>query len=98
MKSIVEKERILLFCEDGTRAGFVTLPSVNSKVYNIDHIFVEPAHRGKGVASQLMELALAQLESQGRQVILTCPYAQKGLPQHPEWSHMPARDIRFSHH
>ena len=80
MKSIVEKERILLFCEDGTRAGFVTFPSVNSKVSNIDHIFVEPAHRGKGVASQLMELALAQLESQGRQVILTCPYAQKWLP------------------
>lgn len=98
MKTIVEKERILLVEEDGSQLGFITFPSVNSRVSNIDHVYVHPEHRGEGLASQLMELALSHLEQQGRQVILTCPYAQKWFPQHPQWAHMAARDIKFSHH
>lgn len=98
MEPIVEKERLRLVGEDGSQIGFVTFPAVNSQISNIDRVYVEPSFRGKGVASQLMELALAHLDAQGRRVILTCPYAQKWLSQHPQWAHMPARDIRFSHH
>lgn len=98
MKTVLEKNRVLLLEEDGKQVGYVTFPSVSSQVVNIDHVFVHPDYRGQQIASQLMELALSQIEQQGKQVILTCPYAQGWLPKHPQWSHLLARDIKFSHH
>ena len=50
----------------------------------IDHTFVSDVLRGQGVAGQLMEAAVQEIEAQGLQATPICSYAVKWFASHPE--------------
>ena len=52
------------------------------------HTEVPEALQGKGLASQLMEKALTDIEQDGLKVIPTCAFAADYFKKHPGWKHL----------
>ena len=82
------KEERAEYWQEGTLLAEVTFPPLRPGVVNIDHVFVDPALRGKGVAGQLLEQVCAALRTTGRRAVVTCSYARRWFGQHAE-----ARDV-----
>ncbi len=49
---------------------------VSDSVLRIDYVYVPAAYRGRGIAGQLMEAALAHARSEGLRVDPVCSYAR----------------------
>ncbi len=49
---------------------------VSEGVFQIDYVYVPAAYRGRGIAEQLMEAALAYAQSEGLRVNPICSYAR----------------------
>ena len=79
-----EDERVYAENENGELVAEITFPETVYGVANIDHTFVAPSLRGKGVADKLVRAALQQIEETGRQPVATCPYAEHWFSKHPE--------------
>jgi len=90
-----EKEQMTLLNEDGAKMGHIHFAPVNCQLVNIDHVFTEPAFRGQGIAAKMMEALLEYLSKQEKKAILTCPFAQRYVAEHPEWSHILPTKIHF---
>jgi predicted GNAT family acetyltransferase len=54
----------------------------------ITHTETPPALRGHGIASQLIEGALALIRADGRKVIAGCGFVVDYLRKHPEYADM----------
>lgn len=78
------KENRAEYWQEGRLLGQVSFPALRPGVVNIDHTFVDPVLRGKGVAAELLEQACAELRRTGRTAVLTCSYARRWFAQHPE--------------
>ncbi|HEY8878807.1 MAG TPA: GNAT family N-acetyltransferase [Roseateles sp.] len=52
------------------------------------HTGVPEAHRGQGLAAQLVEAGLQWAREQGLKVVPACSYVQLYLQRHPEWQHL----------
>lgn len=48
----------------------------------IDHVEVQPAARGLGIAGRLTELAIADFKTAGLEIIPVCPYVQSWIAKH----------------
>ncbi len=75
MKFIHEKNQIFVEDEDGEVIVLATFPFIEENVINVDHTFVNPAFRGKGVASQLMHEVYNHAKEHNYTIVNTCPYA-----------------------
>lgn len=73
-----EDTRIFATNAQGQVIAEVTFPQIDD-AYCINHTFVDESLRGQGIASQLVEMAVTQIEQQGGRVMATCPYAMKWL-------------------
>lgn len=82
-----EPGRIYLLHENGALAAEVTFPCRNG-VAIINHTFVDPALRGQGIASQLLEEVTRTLVREGWKARPTCSYARRWFDTHPQWSHL----------
>ncbi len=49
---------------------------VSDGVFQIDYVYVPAAYRGRGIAGQLMDAALAYAQSEGLRVHPICSYAR----------------------
>ena len=49
------------------------------------HIELDPKIRGKGIAAQLIEAVLTELQSKGLKVKPYCFYIKTYIARHPEW-------------
>lgn len=78
-----ESERIFCADETGKLLAEITFP-IRDGVADIDHTFVDPCLRGQGVAGQLMEAAVAELQTRNIKITATCPYSVKWLAERPE--------------
>ena len=79
MNFIKEENRIYCVDTKGNLVAEITFQKLKNDVYNIDHTFVDESLRGKGVAKQLVELAIDEIKSKGGQVQATCSYAKHYL-------------------
>jgi uncharacterized protein len=52
----------------------------------LTHTAVDPAHRGHGVASQLIEKALDDVRVRGKTVTVYCPTVDEFIGRHPEYA------------
>ena len=59
--------------------------SVKPGVLSLTHTEVPKDLGGKGVASELTENVLLQIEQRGLKVIPVCPFIEKYIDKHPEW-------------
>ncbi|MDF2906529.1 MAG: N-acetyltransferase [Herbinix sp.] len=85
MDFIQEANKIYLNDDNNHMIAVVTFPKVSEGVVNIDHTFVDPSLRGQGVASKLMEAAVAYFRSNNLKVKPTCSYAVKWFSENPEY-------------
>lgn len=83
MEFIHEKDRIYAEDGNGKVIAEITFPSKNG-ISIIDHTFVGSSLRGQGIASQLVQLAVDQIQASGNKVAATCSYADSWLKKHPE--------------
>ena len=60
--------------------------SVMPNILSLNHIEVDKELAGKGVASEMTETVLLQIEQRGLKVIPICPFIKKYIQKHPEWN------------
>ena len=73
MEYITYKNRIAAV-EDDEEVGEVTFPERDG-VYVINHTNVDDRLRGQGIASELVQRAVEEIERRGGRVEATCSYA-----------------------
>lgn len=59
--------------EDGKLLAEITFIP-NDNVVAIDHTFVDPSLRGQGIAEQLVDTVVEDMEKQGKKIKAVCPY------------------------
>lgn len=76
-----------------------TLPTTPVSVldYQLDagrvvftHTGVPSAHRGQGLAAQLVEAGLRWAKAEGLKVVPACSYVHVYIQRHPEWRNLVA--------
>ena len=73
------KDRIFYIGKDQMSAEAEMTYRLRNTSLIIDHTFVDPAQRGKGIAQKLFNEAEAFAESQGFQLEATCSFAVRML-------------------
>ena len=64
---------------------------VDGRVMTMHHTYVPPALAGRGIAANLVGVALAHARDQGLQVRPTCSYVARYMQRHPETLDLLAR-------
>lgn len=75
---IVDPDRIYLVCEaDSSVVGYVALARIDGSTWEVDALFVEPAHIGQGHGRRLMDQAMAAAKTRDASKVLiqSDPYA-----------------------
>ncbi len=91
MEFITLSNRIYAENQEGNIIAEVTFPNVSSDTVNINHTFVDPSLRGKGVADQLLNRVANNLRSDNKRAQLTCSYAIRWFHEHPEHADLVAK-------
>lgn len=68
---------------DGELRGFADF-EVRGDVVVLPRTVIDPAHRGSGLASELVRGALADVRRQGRTVVPACWYVAQYIERHPD--------------
>lgn len=84
MEFIHEPNRIYVKDEHGGTIVEATFPDLPDGTVVIDHTYVDPILRGKGVASELMEHVCDEIGRQGKKTYASCPYAVAWFRKHPD--------------
>ncbi len=79
-----EDGRIFAQDETGKLLAEVTFPVGEDGIADLNHTFVDPSLRGRGVADQLLAEAVKTLRQEGKKTRLTCSYAVAWFEKHPE--------------
>ena len=72
--------------QQGRRIAELTYGRANDSVIIIDHTEVEPSLRGKGVARNLLDAAVAWARENHLKVDVICPSVLDYIAKHPEYS------------
>jgi len=81
--------RYVIRLEDGLEAE-MTYGRRENGIIVVDHTFVPPSHRGRGIAEQLMTAAIADAREQGFRIVPICSYVAAQFRRHPEWADLRA--------
>jgi predicted GNAT family acetyltransferase len=76
----------------GAEEAEMTYRRVRPGVIAIDHTFVPPSQRGKGLAERLVEAGIAGARSDGDLIVPICSYVVAQFRRHPDWADLRARD------
>ena len=57
----------------------------------LPHVETDPAHRGQGLAGQVVAFALEDIRAQGMTVVPACPFAAQYVNEHPEYQDLVQR-------
>ena len=69
--------------EDGKMIAEVTyVPSGEDKVI-LDHTFVDPSLRGQGIAEELVNRVVKEMQIENKKIIPLCPYAKTLFERKP---------------
>ncbi|MBF9254455.1 N-acetyltransferase [Pontibacter sp. 172403-2] len=69
---------------DGEEAE-LTYTYTEDDVLDMDHTFVPPSQRGKGIADQLVKAGLEFAKSQDFKIVASCPVVEAYVQRHPEY-------------
>lgn len=89
MDWIHELGRIYATNREGKVVAEVTFPEISEHLVDINHTFVDESLRGQGVAGSLLQEVAQTLRQSRKKARLTCSYARKWFPAHPEYSDIP---------
>lgn len=74
-----EKGRIFSVDENGDLISEITYNQKNTGVVNVNHVYVKPDSRGKGIAGKSMEVLVEYLRKENLKATATCSYANSWL-------------------
>ncbi|KKW69086.1 hypothetical protein AAV94_01405 [Lampropedia cohaerens] len=83
--------RYEIHLDDGTLAGFADYRISGSRV-ELPHTVVEPQYSGQGLAAQLVEYALADIQAGGQCVMPTCSYVAAFIARKSQWKALVCQD------
>lgn len=63
--------------EEGKVIAEITYKPKSDDVVDADHTFVDPSLRGQGVAEQLVDRLVEEMEAEGKKIYPGCPYVEK---------------------
>lgn len=66
----------------------------NGEIY-LTHTEVPVVLEGQGIASQLAEKVLLDIEKQNLRVIPLCPFVAGYIKKHPDWKHLVMKGINI---
>lgn len=70
--------------DDGNMIAEITyVPTGEDKVI-ADHTFVDPSLRGQGIAEQLVDRLVHEMETENKTIIPVCPYVSSLFERKPE--------------
>ena len=78
------ENQIALYAEDSTLNAEVTFPYIDEETVDVNHTFVDDSVRDQGVAEELMDELVKDLESRNLKASLSCSYAAGWFEKHPE--------------
>lgn len=84
MKWIVEKGRICSRDESGDVIAEATFHEKANGEYDIDHTYVVPRLRGRGVAGDMMTAVAEHFRARKAKVTASCAYAHVWLKRHEQ--------------
>jgi predicted GNAT family acetyltransferase len=76
MNFITEENRIICM-EEQRQVGEICFPETENGVYDINHTFVDSSMQGKGIAGQLVALAIEEIKRKGGKITASCSYAKR---------------------
>ncbi len=79
-----ESGRIYSVDENNELVAEVTYVFAKNGVVNINHTYVNPQYRGKGIAGKLMETMVEYLRKNSLKTIAQCSYANSWFKKHRE--------------
>lgn len=79
--------RYEIYLDDGTEAGFADY-RVRGKQVELPHTVVLPQYSGQGLAAQLVQRALEDIEANGQCVIPSCSYVAAYIRRKPQWHNL----------
>jgi uncharacterized protein len=62
---------------DGVLAGFTEFEDLGEGLFAFPHTEVDPAFRGRGVASELISQALTDVAARGETIVPLCPVVRR---------------------
>lgn len=90
MHVVDNKEKSRFEAEIDGHEAFIEY-TVHPNALTLTHTEVDKALSGRGVASELTESVLLQLELRGLKVIPECSFVEKYIEKHPEWESIVAK-------
>lgn len=69
----------------------MTYRKIGRDVIVIDHTYTPPEFRGRNIAAQLMNRAIAEARTAGLKILPQCSYAVTAFRRHPEWADLLAQ-------
>ena len=75
----IENERIFAENESGKVICEIDFPQTSEGVSTITHTWTDESLRGQGIARELVNMAVSEIEKKGNKVDATCSYARRVL-------------------
>jgi len=89
-----EDGRIYCVDERGELIAEVTYVQKDNKEIDIDHVYINPVLRGKGLAKKTMLVVSDYLRKEGLKATATCSYANKWFKRNKAlYSHINSEDL-----
>lgn len=66
--------------------------AVKPNILILEHIEVDERLSGRGVASEMTESVLLEIELRGLKVVPECPFIKGYIEKHPEWKSILAKE------
>jgi hypothetical protein len=80
---------------DGETAGFTTYHR-RPGVISFMHTEIDPRFEGRGLGSQLVQIALSQARSEGAAVLPFCPFVRSYIAEHGEYLDLVPSEVQPS--
>ncbi len=84
MDFIFATNRLYAQSPEGKLLAEVTFPARDANRVNVDHVFVDEALRGQGIAGKMMEMVCDHAKGLGIMIVAKCPFAIEWFKKHPE--------------
>lgn len=70
--------------DEGLTIAEVTYIPLGEDKIDIDHTFVDPSLRGQGIAEQLVDAVVMEMEKEEKKITASCPYVEKLFERKPD--------------
>lgn len=68
--------------ESGQEIAEATFKEIDKGLYNINHVRVDDKYQGQGLAGQIVEATVKEIQDRGGVPISSCSYGAKWLSDH----------------